>query len=168
MQLREIDKARYRKHLRMVFAGIVAALLVITLGASTLFIYFFSSPEATHFWHNLAGVIAAAAIVIFVLNKLRQHPFMFEVVYVWDLKQQLNRIYRKQHKIEALVENNDHDAMIIMNFMYRGSKQLYELDDNTITMGALLSKIRILDKRMEASGLSLSTDLYDPVMLGRF
>ena len=168
MQLREIDKARYRKHLRMVFAGIVAALLVITLGASTLFIYFFSSPEATHFWHNLAGVIAAAAIVIFVLNKLRQHPFMFEVVYVWDLKQQLNRIYRKQHKIEALVEENDHDAMIIMNFMYRGSKQLYELDDNTITMGVLLSKIRILDKRMEASGLSLSTDLYDPVMLDRF
>ena len=168
MQLREIDKTRYRKHLRVVFAGIVAALLIITLGASTLFIYFFSSPEASHFLHNLAGVAAAAAIVIFVLNKLRQHPFMFEVVYVWDLKQQLNRIYRKQHKIEAAVEDNDHDAMIIMNFMYRGSKQLYELDDNTITMGGLLSKISVLDKRMEAAGLSLSTDSYYPDMLDRF
>ena len=168
MQLREIDKTRYRKHLRVVFAGIVAALLIITLGASTLFIYFFSSPEASHFLHNLAGVAAAAAIVIFVLNKLRQHPFMFEVVYVWDLKQQLNRIYRKQHKIEAAVEDNDHDAMIIMNFMYRGSKQLYELDDNTITMGGLLSKISVLDKRMEAAGLSLSTDSYYPLMLDRF
>ena len=168
MQLREIDKTRYRKHLRVVFAGIVAVLLTITVSASTLFIYFFSSPEASHFWHNLAGVIAAAAIVIFVLNKLRHHPFMFEVVYVWDLKQQLNRIYRKQHKIEAVVEDNDHDAMIIMNFMYRGSKQLYELDDNTITMGGLLSKIRVLDKRMEAAGLSLSTDSYYPLMLDRF
>jgi len=145
-----------------------AALLIITLGTSTLFIDLFSSPEASHFLHNLAGVAAAAAIVIFVLNKLRQHPFMFEVIYVWDLKQQLNRIYRKQHKIEAVVEDNDHDAMIIMNFMYRGSKQLYELDDNTITMEGLLSKIRLLDKRMEAAGLDLSTDSYEPAMLDRF
>jgi len=168
MQLREINKTRYRKHLRIVFAGIAAALLIITVATSTLFIYFFSSPEASHFFHNLAGVATAAAIVIFVLNKVRQHPFMFEVVYVWDLKQQLNRIYRKQHKIEVLVEDNDHDAMIIMNFMYRGSKQLYELDDNTITMEALLSKIRILDKRLEAAGLSLTTESYLPVMLDRF
>lgn len=168
MQLREIDKTRYRKHLRMVFAGIVAVLLIVTLAASTLFIYFFSSPEASHFFHNLAGVVAAAAVVIFVLNKLRQHPFMSEVVYVWDLKQQLNRVYRKQHKIEALVEDNDHDAMIIMNFMYRGSKQLYQLDDNTITMEGLLGKIRVLDKRMEAAGLSLSTESYYPAMLDRF
>ncbi len=168
MQLREINKTRYRKHLRIVFAGIAAALLIITVATSTLFIYFFSSPEASHFFHNLAGVATAAAMVIFVLNKVRQHPFMFEVVYVWDLKQQLNRIYRKQHKIEVLVEDNDHDAMIIMNFMYRGSKQLYELDDNTITMEALLSKIRILDKRLEAAGLSLTTESYLPVMLDRF
>ncbi|RKZ65721.1 MAG: DUF3087 domain-containing protein [Gammaproteobacteria bacterium] len=168
MQLREIDKTRYRKHLRIVFAGIVAVLLIVTLAASTLFIYFFSSPEASHFFHNLAGVVAAAAVVIFVLNKLRQHPFMSEVVYVWDLKQQLNRVYRKQHKIEALVEDNDHDAMIIMNFMYRGSKQLYQLDDNTITMEGLLGKIRVLDKRMEAAGLSLSTESYYPAMLDRF
>ena len=168
MQLREIDKTRYRKHLRMVFAGIVAVLLIVTLAASTLFIYFFSSPEASHFFHNLAGVVAAAAVVIFVLNKLRQHPFMSEVVYVWDLKQQLNRVYRKQHKIEALVEDNDHDAMIIMSFMYRGSKQLYQLDDNTITMEGLLGKIRVLDKRMEAAGLSLSTESYYPAMLDRF
>jgi hypothetical protein len=168
MQLREIDKTRYRKHLRIVFAGIVAVLLIVTLVASTLFIYFFSSPEASHFLHNLAGVVAAAAVVIFVLNKLRQHPFMSEVVYVWDLKQQLNRVYRKQHKVEALVEDNDHDAMIIMNFLYRGSKQLYQLDDNTITMEGLLGKIRVLDKRMEAAGLSLSTESYYPAMLDRF
>jgi hypothetical protein len=168
MQLREIDRTRYRKHLRVVFAGIAVALIIISLGSSTLFIYFLSTPEVSHFLHNLAGIVFAAAVIIFSLNKLRQHPFMFEVVYVWDLKQQLNRIYRKQHKIEALVEKNDHDAMIIMNYMHRGSKQLYELDENTITMEALVSKIRVLDKRMEAAGLSTSTDSYDPAMLDRF
>ena len=168
MQLKEIDKTRYRRHLNVVFAGIAVALIILTLGISTLYIQLLSTPEKSHFFHNLAGVITAAGIVIYVLNKFRSHPFMFEVVYVWDLKQQLNRIHRKQRKIEAAVENNDHDAMIILNFQYRGSKQLYELDDNTITMQELLGKIELLDKRMEATGLSVSTDSYEPAMLDRF
>jgi len=168
MQLREINKTRYRKHLRVIFVGMAAALMIITVAASTLFIYLFSSSEESHFWHNFAGVAAAAAIVFFVLHRFRLHPYMFEVVYVWDLKQQLNRIHRKLRNIEAAVENNDGDAMMIMNFMYRGSRQLYELDDNTITMGGLISKISVLDQRMEDAGLSLSTDSYNPAMLSRF
>jgi hypothetical protein len=92
---------------------------------------------------------------------------------VWDLKQILNKIYRKQKKIEvqleeAKIKQDQHDAMIIMNFQYRGSKQLYELDDNTITMAELNSKIKQLDKRMLAAGLSLSTDAFDVEMLDRF
>jgi uncharacterized membrane protein YcjF (UPF0283 family) len=168
MRLREIDKNRYRKHLKIVIAGIIAALIVFSLSTSTLFIYLLSTPEAQHFWYNLAGVVAAALIIVFALQKLRRQPFMVEVVYVWDLKQQLNKIYRKQRKVEAAVANNDHDAMIIMNYLYRGSKQLYELDDNTITMEGLNSRISILDKQMQAANLSLSTDSYEPAMLDRF
>ncbi len=168
MTLKEIDKTLYRNHLRIVFAGIVLALMVISVTTSTLLIYLFSSPEVSHFLHNLAGVVVAAIIVFFVLNKLRQHPYMFEVVYVWDLKQQLNRINRKLRKIEAAVKSNNNNAMVIMNFMYRGSKQLYELDDNTITMGSLISKINILEQRMQDSGLSLSASTYDPAMLELF
>jgi hypothetical protein len=168
MKLREIDKIRYRKHLRMVFAGIAVALLIIALSFSTLIIHLFSTPEVSHFWHNLAGVAVAAVIVAYGLNKIRQHPFMAEVIYIWDLKQQLNRIYRKQRKIEVDLGRSDHDAMIIMNYMYRGSKQLYLLDDNTITMEDLLIKIKILDDRMQEAGLSTSTDSYSPAMLERF
>ena len=168
MQLIEIDKTRYRKHLRIVFAAIAAALAIIAVGSSTLIIHFFSTPDTDHFWHNLAGVAIAAIIVAFTLNNLRNHPFMHEVVYVWDLKQQLNRIHRKQKKIEARIEENDQDAMIIMNYMYRGSKQLYELDDNTITMGTLNSKINVLDSKMKDADISISTDAYDPSMLDRF
>ena len=168
MRLIEIDKTRYRKHLNIVFAVIAVTLVTITLLTSTLYIRLLSTPEESHFFHNLAGVVTAAGIVIFILYKLRQHPFMTEVVYVWDLKQQLNRIYRKQRKIEAAVQNDDQDAMIILNFQYRGSKQLYELDDNTITMQGLVSKIKVLDKRMEDVGLSTSTDEYEPGMLDRF
>jgi hypothetical protein len=168
MQLIEIDKARYHKHLRLVFAGIAVVIMLVTVAASTLFIYLFSEPDASHFLHNLAGVASAAVIVFIVLNKIRQHPYLFEVVYVWDLKQQLNRIHRKLRKIEVAVENNDDDAMNIMSFMYRGSKQLYELDDNIITMDSLVSKISVLDQRMKDAGLKLSIDAYDPTMLDRF
>ena len=168
MKLKEIDKARYSKHLKIVFSCIVVTLLVITLGVSTLIIQFFSTPDVSHLWHNLAGVAIAATIVIFILNKLRQHPFMLEVVYVWDLKQMLNRIYRKQRKIETAAENSDHDAMIIMNFQYRGSKQLYQLDDNTITIDNLVTKMSSNDHRMEAAGMSLSTDSFEVELLEKF
>ena len=168
MQLREIDKTRYRKHLKVVFAGMVVVLIIIALSTSTLLIYLFSNPDDSHFMLNLAGVVIAAFCVGFVLTKLRQHSFMSEVVYVWDLKQQLNRIHRKQCKIEAASDEGDHNAMIIMNYLYRGSKQLYLLDDNTITMEDLDIKIQVLDSRMESAGLSVSTDLYDPSMLDRF
>lgn len=168
MQLREINKNRYRKHYRIIFAGIAFVLLVIAPAASALFISLFSNPEGSYFFHNLAGVVVGVAIITFALNKFRHHPFMLEVVYVWDLKQQLNKIHRKQRKIEAAIENNDKDAMIIMNFMLYGSKQLYELDDNTITMEDLLRKIQVHNERMQAAGLSSSTDSYDPAMLKRF
>lgn len=168
MQLKEIDKNRYRKHYRIVFAGIAFVLLIIAPATSALFINLFSNPEGSYLFHNLAGVIVGVVIITFLLNKFRQHPFMYEVMYVWDLKQQLNKIHRKQRKIEAAVEENDKDAMIIMNFMLHGSKQLYELDDNTITMEDLLIKIQVHDERMEAAGLNSSTDEFNPTMLERF
>ena len=168
MQLREIDKKRYSKHYKVIFAGIAFVLLVIAPATSALFISLFSNPEGSYFFHNLAGVVVGVTIVGLLLTKFRHHPYMVEVVYVWDLKQQLNKIHRKQRKIEAAIENNDKDAMIIMNFMLQGSKQLYELDDNTITMEDLLKKIQVHDERMQAAGLSSSTDAYNPAMLKRF
>jgi hypothetical protein len=168
MQLKEINKIRYSKHYKIIFVCIAFVLLIIAPATSALFINLFSNPEGSYFFHNLAGLVVGMAIVAFLLTKFRHHPYMYEVIYVWDLKQQLNRIHRKQRKIEAAIENNDKDAMIIMNFMLHGSKQLYELDDNTITMEDLLRKIQIHDKRMEAAGLNSSTDSYNPAMLERF
>ncbi len=168
MKLKEIDKARYRKHLNVVIFCMAAALIIISQGTSALFIYIFSQPEASHFYHIIAAVATAAVIVVYVVNKYRYHSYMSEVVYVWDLKQLLNKIQRKQRKIKSAVEADDKDAMIVMNFMYRGSKQLYELDDNTITIEDLLLLINALDQRMEKAGLSLSTDSFEPSMLDRF
>jgi len=133
-----------------------------------LLISVFSEPEASHFMHNVASALIAAAMVAFILTRLRHHPYMEEVVYVWDLKSQLSQIHRKQRKIETAVENKDRDAMIIMNFQYRGSKQLYELDDNMITMDELMAKIIRHDQVLDQAGLTISTDAFDPAMLKVF
>ena len=168
MKLEDIDKSRYRKHLNVVMFSMAVALIVVAQINSALFIYLFSTPEASHFYHIMAAVAVAAIMVVFVVNKYRYHPYMYEVVYVWDLKQQLNKIQRKQLKLKAAVDSNDKNAMIIMNFMYRGSKQLYELDDNTITIDDLELLITALEQRMKNMELSLSTDLYEPGMLDQY
>ncbi len=165
MKLREIDKQRYSKHYKIVFAAIVIELMVVSIVCSTLLISWLSTPEETHLILNIAGVVFAALLAAYALYHFRDHPFMEEVVYVWSLKKQLNRIYRKQHKIEPLIEDNNVDAMIIMNYMYQGSKQLYELDDNTITLDNLATKSRLLDTRIEEQNIKLTTDDYHSDLL---
>jgi hypothetical protein len=168
MQLRPVDKARYRRHYRIVFAAIVIELSVISIGCSALLISWLGSPNESHFTLNLAGVVVAALSVAYTVYRFRNHPFMDEVLYVWNLKKQLNLIYRKQHKIEPLIEDNNVDAMVVMNYMYQGSKQLYELDDNTITLNDLAIRSRHLNTKLEEQGLKLTTGDYDSGLLGQF
>jgi hypothetical protein len=168
MKLRQIDKTRYRKHYKIVFAAIVIALIAISLVSSTLLISWLGSPDESHFILNLAGVVVAGLLVLYALYRYSDHPFMDEVVYVWNLKKQLNLIYRKQHKIEPLIEDNNVDAMVIMNYMYQGSKQLYELDDNTITLDDLAIKTRLLNTKLAEKELKLTTDDYYSGLLGQF
>lgn len=168
MKLRPVDKSRYRKHYKIVFAAIVVALIAISLACSNLLISWLSSPDESHFTLNLAGVVVAVLLVAYTVYRFRDHPLMDEVVYVWNLKKQLNLIYRKQHKIEPLIEDNNVDAMVIMNYMYQGSKQLYELDDNTITMSDLAIKTRHLNTKLEEKQLKLTTDDYYSGLLGQF
>ena len=168
MKLRPVDKSRYRKHYKIAFAAIVIELTAISLGCSTLLISWIGSPDETHFTLNLVGFVAAILVVAYTVYCFRDHPFMDEVVYVWNLKKQLNRIYRKQHKIEPLIEDDNVDAMIVMNYMYQGSKQLYELDDNTITLDDLAIKTSHLNTKLEEKGLKLNTDDYDSGLLRQF
>ena len=168
MRLIDIEKAKYRQRFRIVFVAIVIVLGVVSLGTSTLLIALLGTPGESHFWLNLAGVVVGAAVVALALAKLRQHPYLREVAYVWDLKQQLNKIYRKQRRIEPLVEKNDPDAITIMYFFYHASRQLYELDDNTITMDSIELKLRALQRRIEDLGITVTLDSYREAMLERF
>jgi len=168
MNLQTIDKTRYRKHLMFVYIGWALGMILITVPLASLLAYLFGSEGGSNNVFDIISAIIAAIMVILFLNKNHNHPFLLEVAYVWDLKQQLNRIQRKQKTIDNAAKNGNHDALIILNYQYRGSKQLYQLDNNVITLDELNLKISANDAMLDAAGLSHSTDLFKPSMLDIF
>ncbi len=112
--------------------------------------------------------MVAALVTGSLLRHYRQHPFMYEVMYVWDLKQVLNKIYRKQKQVKAAMAEGNADAMQIMYFSYQGSRQLYLLDNNTLTMDELNKSAAELDALAESFNVSLDTARFSPAMLDAF
>ena len=93
---------------------------------------------------------------------------MYEVAYVWDLKQALNRITRKMMAIKKASKEGDIDAMLAMQFSYSGSKQLWTLDDNTITMEDLSMWQAELDALAREHQVELDITKYDERILTKF
>ncbi len=168
MQLIDIDKARYRKHLKIVFIGCAISLAVGSLALSQTLIALFPDESGSHFHWNLLGVVVSAATVGWLLNKYRRHDFMREVTYVWDLKQVLNKITRKMPKLEAAALEGNRNAMLAMQYSYAGSRLVWQLDDNTLTLDALAIKQHELDHLAEKFNLTLSVADFDEKMLTAF
>jgi len=167
MQLQSIDKSTYRKHLNRVIVAIVIILFISALGSSTLLIQLVGDPGGSNFVLNVIGVVIAAGIIGFLFYHYNEHPYLYEVMYVWRLKQELNRIYRKTAKLTLSVENNNPDALVIKYYSLKGSEQLYELDDNDLTLNELRIEIKALDRKIDALGLNISTDDYHKNLLNQ-
>ncbi len=165
MKLLNIDKQTYRKRLNVVIFATIAMLTLVSLGLSTLLIALLPSEQGSHFHWNLLGVVVGACATAACLLCLRQHPFMHEVVYVWQLKQELNQITRKMAKVKAGVKAGNMNAFIALHYSYLGSKQLWELDDNTITINELTRSISKLNDQQEKLGLQITTDDYHRELL---
>lgn len=137
MQIQKINKERYNKHVKITFFAICIFMLLTSLTISTLLIQSVGSSDGSNFWLNVAGVIAAAVALVFILKHYKQHPFLTEVVYVRELKSHMNRIYRKQNKLKAAAQTGDKTAISILDYSYRASRYVYELDNNTLTISEL-------------------------------
>jgi flagellar basal body-associated protein FliL len=168
MKLENIDKTRYRKHLNRIIWISIISLIVLSLSTSSFAIYLLNDGETSHFWINVAGVVVAVVIIASILTKYKQHSFMYEVAYIWDLKQVLNQIHRKSKKINLAVAENNVTAITIMYFYYKACLQLYTLDDNTITLSSLNIKAAELDSQIESLNLTITTDNFDSDRLSAF
>ena len=161
MKLIKVDKARYRKHLNIVIVVCIIALTAGSLLIAQGLITVFPDPDGSHFHWNLLGVILTSLAIGMVINQLKSHDFMIEVVYVWRLKQVLNKITRKMRKLEEASNDGDVVATQIIHYSYAGSRLLWELDDNNIVMEELLIKQSKLDNLAEQYQIELDADNVD-------
>ena len=210
MQLKTIDKTRYRKHLNIVILGFITTLLVLSLVYGSLLIKVFSNvvlteqstttaistpvqnaegvndatttetpadikpptineaPENTNFKYNFLGVVLALLSCGVILNKLKTTAFFSEIYYVWQVKQVQNKIFRKLKVIKNALKNDDEKAMLVLTFYYEGLKQIYLLDDNTITMPTVYKDIEKLEAQIAAKAVDINIEDFDVEMVKSF
>jgi hypothetical protein len=166
MKLQTIDKTLYRKRLNILLVASVAVLLIISLSVSNILIALFGSGiEGENFGWNVLGVIAGAVVLFGLFKIIVNKPFMADINYVRSLKREMNRIYRSSKKLKIALEANDKNAIIINYFNLQASKQVYYLDNNTLTMDELNEKIKLLDEQIAELGWSISLEDYRPELI---
>lgn len=195
MQLIDINKAEYRKKLNIVIVGFLVTLLSLSLLFGSILISVFSDvPYAmatqdsastveqvdtvqegsneeqspSNFKFNLLGVILALFACAAILHSLRKHTLFTEIYYVWQLKQIQNQIYRKLKQIKQSVESQDEAALIILCFYYQSLRQVYQLDDNTLTMSTVELEINRLNDIISANDLTISAEQFDKSLLSSY
>lgn len=127
-----------------------------------------SAENSGNFRYNLLGVILALLACAAGLYQLKHSQFFVEVYYVWQLKQLQNLVYRRLKKIKSAATGGDADAMLILSFYYASLKQVYLLDDNTLTITKLDRDIENLNEQIKANGLTLLVSQFDRALLAKF
>ncbi|WP_340681107.1 DUF3087 domain-containing protein [Paraglaciecola sp.] len=168
MQLIEINKARYRRHLNRVIAGCIVGLALGSLAISQTLIALFPDESGRHFTWNLLGVFFTSIMIAWLLNRYRNHDYMSEVVYVWELKKALNKINRRMLKLKVASREGNANALLAIHYSYAGSRLLWQLDDNTIIMDDLAIAQTELDNLAAKYHLTLNADDYDEGILQEF
>lgn len=168
MQLREIDKDRYRSHFNVVIVFAVAVFSALGVGFSTLLIHLFSEAGADNFYLNLTGVSIAGLLSALTLRLLKPTDYFRELAYIWDLKHELNLINRRQQALKKGVQANDPDALVVMLYNLCGSRQLWLLDDNVLNLQELELELIQLEHQIKSLGLQISADQYHRGLLARF
>ncbi len=165
MQLIDIDKTRYRKHLNIVIAGFIGTLLVLALIFGQVFIASFAQAEVSNFRYNLLGVVLSLLACAAILHTFKRSDFFIEIYYVWRVKQIQNLIYRKLKKVKAAAKNNDTNAFIVLSFYYQSLKQVYQLDDNTLTISKVDKDLSDLQETIANKNLTISAEQFDKKLL---
>lgn len=177
MQLKEVNKTRYRQRLNRVIIAFIITFAVISIGFGQLFIMLFSTPEADNFKFNFIGVVLALLCVSALLNQLKNKPFFTEIYYVWQLKQLQNKIFRKLSKIKAAAEQEAAaqeaqqqkiQALCILHYYYQSLRMVYLLDDNTLTLNKVNQDYAYVQGQIEKLQLTSEQLNFTPELLETF
>ncbi|WP_182031414.1 DUF3087 domain-containing protein [Vibrio sp. B1FLJ16] len=174
MEIQKINKEIYRKKVNLVIGGFVVLLAVSSLAFSTLLISLFGNtniqPEQStgNFHWNLIGVLLSLATSLSLLNQFKTRPYMKEVHYVWKLKQVHNKIYRKLKSIKTAASSDDLQALTILKFYYATQKQVFELDNNTLTMSSVNKELEAIEEIEVSKSLSLDVASFEEAWLDTY
>lgn len=168
MNLIEVEKAVYRKHLNIVILVFVSCFIVLSLIFGAGLIAAFSDGQSSNFRFNLFGVILGLLCCLTVLNKLKKNGYFKEIYYVWQLKQIHNSIYRRLKKIKSASLTGDVNALIILNFYYQSTRQVYLLDDNTLVIAKVEKDISALNEILQKDNIQLCVEQFDKTLLDAF
>ncbi|MFA0112469.1 DUF3087 family protein [Vibrio sp. 10N.261.46.E11] len=174
MKLQKIDKEEYRKKMNLLLVSLVGSLAVFAIVFGTILIDLFGSEqsiagESTGNFHlNVLGVILSVALNAFIASRVKGHDYFKEALYVWNLKQIHNQIYRKLKRIQPKAEQGDRDALTILYFYYTTQKQVYDLDNNTLTMKTVQQSLDNILELSEKWSIELDIEAFSKDLVANF
>ncbi|MEZ8720697.1 DUF3087 family protein [Vibrio pomeroyi] len=174
MKLQKINKEEYRKKMNLLLVALVGSLAVFAIVFGTILIDLFGSGqsiagESTGNFHlNVLGVILSVALNAFIASRVKGHDYFKEALYVWNLKQVHNQIYRKLKRIQPKAEQGDRDALTVLYFYYTTQKQVYDLDNNTLTIKTVQQSLDNIIELSEKWSIELDIEAFSKDLIVRF
>ncbi|MDN3701825.1 DUF3087 domain-containing protein [Vibrio artabrorum] len=174
MKLQNINKEEYRKKMNLLLVSLVGsiALFAIVFGSILIDLFGLTSSiagESTGNFHlNVLGVILSVALNAFIASRVKGHEYFKEALYVWNLKQIHNQIYRKLKRIQPKAEQGDRDALTILYFYYTTQKQVYDLDNNTLTIKTVQQSLDNIMELSEKWSVKLDIELFTKDLVANF
>ncbi|MEZ8785576.1 DUF3087 family protein [Vibrio splendidus] len=174
MKLQKINKEEYRKKMNLLLVSLVGSLALLAIVFGSILIELFGSVgsvtgEATGNFHlNVLGVILSVALNAFIASRVKGHDYFKEALYVWNLKQTHNQIYRKHKRIQPKAEQGDREALTILYFYYTTQKQVYDLDNNTLTIKTVQQSLDNIVELSEKWSIELDIEAFSKDLVAKF
>ncbi|MCW4446605.1 DUF3087 domain-containing protein [Vibrio splendidus] len=174
MKLQKINKEEYRKKMNLLLVSLVGSLALFAIVFGSILIELFGSVgsvtgEATGNFHlNVLGVILSVALNAFIASRVKGHDYFKEALYVWNLKQTHNQIYRKLKRIQPKAEQGDREALTILYFYYTTQKQVYDLDNNTLTIKTVQKSLDNIVELSEKWSIELDIKAFSKDLVAKF
>ncbi|EHU4926398.1 DUF3087 family protein [Vibrio vulnificus] len=166
--MRQINKEEYRKKGNIVIVAFLLAFACSAIAFSTLLIALFGNKEIVegestgNFVWNLLGVLIAFVSALSIMNQIKTHRYFDELLYVWKLKQSHLKIYRKLNILKNAAHNEHNEkAITILKFYYQTQQQVFELDNNTLTIKSVLNELERIRQWEESHRVLNVSDFQD-------
>nr|WP_282452191.1 DUF3087 family protein [Vibrio sp. 1CM8B] len=174
VKLQKINKEEYRKKMNLLLVSLVGSLALFAIVFGSILIELFGSAtsitgESTGNFHlNVLGVILSVALNAFIASRVKGHEYFKEALYVWNLKQIHNQIYRKLKRIQPKAEQGDRDALTILYFYYTTQKQVYDLDNNTLTIKTVQQSLDNIVELSDKWSIELDIEAFSKDLIAKF